>query len=62
MFIEEKPKMWEFSEWVLNSNVYFYYTETDFSLLVKINILLVEGERKMIGRLLIDLYYYLSVI
>lgn len=54
--------MGEFSELVLNSNVYFYNTETDFSLLVKINLLLVEGERKMIGRLLIDLYYYLSII
>lgn len=55
--VETKEK-YEFSEGILNSTVHFQYDMIDIFILVQIDLLKIKEERKIIGKILIDLYFY----
>lgn len=54
----ETNEKYEFSVWILNSTVYFHYDMIDIFILVQIDLLKIMEERKIIGKILIYLYFY----
>lgn len=54
----ETNEKYEFSEGILKSTVHFQYDMIDIFILVQIDLLKVKEERKIIGKILIDLYFY----